>query len=339
MTAGANKLTPAQRAAVLLIQLGRERAAKVLALLDETEVEDITAEIVRMDNVPSEISKEVLREFHHVAIGGEITPGHGGLEYAQRLLEETLGKEKAGEVIGRLNTLLAGKPFDFLQQADGREVQSLLAGEHPQTVALVLAHLRPDRAAAIMSGLSPADRAEVAMRIATMEQASPDVIAVVAENLQRKATSVLTGGEYTQVGGVEPLVAILNRSDPGTEKQVLEELKDRDEALAEQVRSMMFTFDDIVLLEDKAVQLVLRQVEMGTLALALKGVGDIVREKVEKNLSERMRETLAEESEVAGRVRMSQVQEARGAVVSVIRQLEETGQIVVRRDEEDVYVQ
>ncbi|MCI2178350.1 MAG: flagellar motor switch protein FliG [Ancrocorticia sp.] len=332
-------MTAAQRAAVLLIQLGRDRAAKVLALLDETEVEDITAEIVRMDSVPTEISKEVLREFHHVAIGGEIAPGHGGFEYAQRLLEETLGKEKAGEVIGRLNTLLAGKPFDFLQQADGREVQSLLAGEHPQTVALVLAHLRPDRAAAIMSGLSPADRAEVAMRIATMEQASPDVISVVAENLQRKATSVLTGGEYMQVGGVEPLVAILNRSDPGTEKQVLEELKDRDEALAEQVRSMMFTFDDIVLLEDKAVQLVLRQVEISTLALALKGVGDVVREKVEKNLSERMRETLTEESEVAGRVRMSQVQEARGAVVSVIRQLEESGQIVVRRDEEDVYVQ
>ena len=333
------KLTSSQKAAVVLLQLGHERATKVMALLDEDEVEDISAEIARMETIPTDVADEVLVEFYEEANGGVPVAGHGGLEYAQRLLEDALGTERASLVMGRLATLLAGQPFDFLQQAEARQVLSLINGEHPQTMALVLAHLRPDRASAIMAGLPPSDRADVAMRIATMEQANPDAVGIVADALQRRAGHLLTAGETgATVGGVQPLVDILNRADPNTEKQILEELGTRDEALADQVRSLMFTFEDIIHLDDRAVQLVLRQTEVPGLALALKGASADVTDKITRNLSERARENLLEEMELSGAVRVSEVHDARGAIVKTIRSLEESGQIIVRREGEDEYV-
>ncbi len=336
--AQASGLTSAQRAAVIVLQLGQEGAAKVLAELSEAEVEEITAEIVRMEDVSQSVADTVIQEFHRQISTGEPTMGHGGRDYAQRLLEASFGSERAAGVMDRLNTLLAGQPFDFLQHADARQVHSLIAGEHPQTMALVLAHLRPDRASAIMAGLDPALRTVVAHRIALMERASPEVVKIVAENIERKATAVLTPGDMTAVGGVQPLVEILNRSDPGTEKQILDALGERDSDLAEQVRGMMFTFEDIILLDDRAVQLVLRQVEISTLAVALKGAPTTVSDKTRRNLSERARENLAEEMDLSGPVRVSEVQEARGQIITVIRTLEESGQIVIRRDGEDDYV-
>lgn len=332
-------LTSTQKAAVVLLQLGHERATKVLAMLDEREVEELTAEIARMDVVPAGVADEVVGQFYNELNGGAPAAGHGGLDYAQRLLEDALGAERADQVMGRLTSLLAGQPFDFLQQAEPRQVLSLINGEHPQTMALVLAHLRPERASAILAGLPPEERADVALRIATMEQAGPDAVTVVAEALQRRAGSVLTATETTTaVGGVQPLVEILNRADPSTEKQILEGLGAQDEALAEQVRSLMFTFDDIVHLDDRAVQLVMRQTEVPVLALALKGASTEVTAKIQANLSERVRENLAEEMELAGAVRVSEVHDARGAVVKTIRMLEESGQIVVRREGDDEYV-
>jgi len=332
-------LTSTQKAAVVVLQLGHERATKVLAMLDEREVEELTAEIARMDVVPDVVADEVIGQFYTELSGGVPAAGHGGLDYAQRLLEDALGTERADQVMGRLTSLLAGQPFDFLQQAEPRQVLSLIDGEHPQTMALVLAHLRPERASAILAGLPPEERADVALRIATMEQANPDAVTVVAESLQRRAGSVLTTAEATAaVGGVQPLVEILNRADPSTEKQILEGLGVHDEALAEQVRSLMFTFDDIVHLDDRAVQLVLRQTEVPVLALALKGASAEVTAKIHGNLSERVRENLVEEMEVSGAVRISEVHDARGAVVKTIRTLEESGQIVVRREGEDEYV-
>lgn len=331
-------LSGAQKAAVVLLQLGHERASRVLAELSEQEVEELTTEIVRMEHVPPTTADAVVQEFHRQVSTGTPAVGQGGLEYAQRLLEASFGADKAAAVIDRLSTLLAGQPFDFLQQADARQVQSLIAGEHPQTMALVLAHLRSERASAILAALEPGLRADVAHRIALLERASPEVVAVVAGHLERKATTVLSPGEMTAVGGVQPLVDILNRADPGTEKQILEGLLERDAELAEQVRALMFTFDDLTLLDDRAVQLVMRQVDIATLALALKGAPPAVADKARRNLSERAQETLVEEMEVAGPVRMSQVQEARGQIVTIIRTLEDAGQIVIRRDEEDDYV-
>ena len=331
-------LTGPQKAAVVLLQLGRERAARVMSRLDESEIDEITAEIVRLESLDPRLAASVMEEFHAVSITGPTLVARGGVAYAQQLLEASLGPDRARSVMERLSVTMAGQPFEFLQHADARQVLSLLTGEHPQTVALVLAHLRPEHASAILAGLPGDTQGEVAHRIALMERASPDVVAVVAENLSRKASSVLTPQETSAVGGVQPLVEIINRADPGTEKLILEGLEARDKDLAEEVRSRMFVFADIVLLEDRAVQLVLRSVEGGSLAVALKGTSDEVKDKILTNLSERARENIIEEIELLGPTRMSSVEEARATIVQGIRHLEETGQIVIRRDGEDEYV-
>jgi len=325
-----------QKAAMLLVQLGRERAAKVMASMDPAEIEELTAQILRIERVDQELADAVLEEFYDQSVVG---PGvGGGLGMAQQLLESALGAEQAAIVMERLQVHLAGQPFEFLQQADARQVISLLSGEHPQAIALVLAHLRPEHASTILAGLEQSLQAEVAHRIALMERASPDVVQVVAEQLQRKASAVLTPRELAAVGGVQPLVEIINRADPTTEKAILEGLAERDEALAEDVRSRMFVFADITLLEDRAMQMVLRQVENADLSVALKGVTDEVRDTVLRNLSERARENLVEEIEMLGPVRLSQVEESRAKIVQSIRRLEESGQIVIRREGEDEYV-
>jgi len=334
--AGTAMLTGTQKAALLLIQLGKDQAARVMSQLDESEIEELSAEIARLDRVNPEVARAVLDEFYETSIGSG--GGVGGLGFAQKVLEASLGRERAAGMMERLATSLQGQPFEFLQHADARQVVSLLSGEHPQTIALVLAHLRPDHASAIITGLPPAVAADVAHRIALMERASPDVVAVVAENLQRKASAVLTPQEMAAVGGVQPLVDIINRTDPTTEKIILEGLEARDSSLAEEVRSRMFVFADIVLLEERAIQLVLRGVETNVLATALKGVEGEVRDKIMRNLSERARENLDEEMDLLGPVRLSLVEEARAAVVQVIRRLEESGQIIIRREGEDEYV-
>lgn len=334
--AGTAMLTGTQKAALLLIQLGRDQAARVMSQLEESEIEELTTEIARLDRVDPKVAQAVLEEFYETSIGG--SAGAGGLGFAQKVLEASLGRERASTMMERLTTTLQGQPFEFLQHADARQVVSLLSGEHPQTIALVLAHLRPDHASAIITGLHPSIAGDVAHRIALMERASPDVVAVVAENLQRKASAVLTPQEMAAVGGVQPLVDIINRTDPTTEKIILESLEARDTSLAEEVRSRMFVFSDIVLLEERAIQLVLRGVETNILATALKGVEGEVRDKITRNLSERARENLDEEMDLLGPVRLSLVEEARANVVQVIRRLEESGQIVIRREGEDEYV-
>jgi flagellar motor switch protein FliG len=307
-----------------------------MSQLDTVEIEELTAEIMRLERVDQTVADEVVEEFYSASMIG---PGvGGGLGYATQLLEGALGADEAAGMLERLQTSMAGQPFEFLQNADARQVLSLLNGEHPQAVALVLAHLRPEHASAIMAGLPADQQSEVAHRIALMERASPDVVAVIAESLQRKASTVLTPNELSAVGGVQPLVEIINRADPTTEKLILEGLQSRDEALADEVRSRMFVFGDIVLLEDRAMQLVLRQVETNELSVALKGAAPEVRDKILRNLSERARENLEEEIELLGPVRLSQVEEARAGIVQAIRRLEESGQIVIRREGEDEYV-
>lgn len=336
LPASAFGLSGTQKAAMLLLQLGRERAARVMAQLETTEIEELTAEIMRLERLDQSVADEVIEEFYQVsAIGPSVG---GGIGAATQLLEGALGRDEAAGMIERLQTSMAGQPFEFLQHADARQVLSLLNGEHPQAVALVLAHLRPEHASAILAGLPAERQAEVAHRIALMERASPDVVQVIAESLQRKASTVLTPSEMAAIGGVQPLVEIINRADPTTEKLILEGLTNRDESLADEVRSRMFVFGDIVLLEDRAMQLVLRGVETNELSVALKGAAPEVREKILRNLSERARENLEEEIELLGPVRLSQVEEARAGIVQVIRRLEESGQIVIRREGEDEYV-
>ena len=332
-------LSGLQKAALLLIQIGKDRAARVMSEMNDDEVEALSAEIMRMSNVPREISAEVIDEFYeNSVVASSLQLGHGGLDYAQKVLEQTFGREKAEEIMERLMQGMQGQPFDFLKSADPREIVTLVSSEHPQTIALVLAHLRPDHAARVMAGLNPKLQGEVALRIAQMERANPEMVALVAESLQKKAEQVINSEEMQAVGGVEPLVDIINRADPGTEKMMLTGLEEHDEELADEVRSRMFVFEDIVMLEDRGIQLVLRQVDGAQLALALKGTNEDLRSRIMKNLSERARQNVMEEIDMLGAVRMSQVQEARAGIVQLIRKMEESGQIVIRREEEDEYV-
>ena len=240
--------------------------------------------------------------------------------------------------MGRLSSNLFDMPFKFLQNADSRQLLSFLSDEHPQTIALVLAHVPAPLASKVLGGLGSDLQAEVAHRIATMDRTSPEVIQQVQASLERRMSTMLVPADLSAVGGVQPLVEIINRADRGTEKLILEGLEQRDPELADEVRSRMFVFEDLINLDDRAVQLVLRQVEVANLAIALKGVASVVRNKVMKNMSERAAESLGEEIELLGPVRVQAVEEAQTEVVRVIRQLEEDGQIIVRRGAEDEFV-
>jgi len=334
MTETITAMTGLRKAAVLLVQMGRDRSAKLLAELRETEVEELMAEIARLGNVESGDAHAVMDEFYAMAMSHDIV-GQGGMDYARDLLEASMGPEKAAELLDRLSAAVTDMPFGFLNRADPRQVLSFVQHEHPQTIALVLAHMSAVVASQILSGLSAELQADVAHRIAVMDRTSPEIIRQVESSLERKVSSVLQPTEMSTVGGLQPLIDIINRADRGTERLILESLEGRSPELAEEIRRRMFMFEDVVHLDDKAVQLVLRQVEMNDLATALKGVADAVRDKVVRNLSERARENLLEEIDLLGPVRLRMVEEAQTKIVQVIRSLEDSGQIEIQRGGED----
>nr|WP_240942692.1 flagellar motor switch protein FliG [Planosporangium thailandense] len=330
-------MTGLRKAAITLVQMGKEQSAKVLSQLRPAEVEEISAEIMRLGTIDAETADTVLAEFQNMALANRYAH-QGGVQFAKEVLEATLGKEAAEALVERLSASFVEMPFSFLQKADPRQVLSFVQDEHPQTIALVLAHMPATIASQILSGLAGELQADVAHRIAVMDRTSPDIIRQVEETLERKLSSVLQPSDLSTVGGLQPLVDIINRSDRATERLIMEGLAARDPALAEEVRSKMFVFEDITTLDDRAVQLVLRQVETADLATALKGVGEDVREKVTRNLSERAAENLIEEIDLLGAVRLRQVEEAQAKIVQVIRALEESGQIMIRRGDDDEFV-
>ena len=330
-------LTGTQKAAVLLVQVGQENAAKVLAHMRPAEIEELTAELLRLRNVAPEIAGKVLEEFHEM-IASLLRGGAGGIDFAQALLEGALGADGAAAVLGRVAESTHIQPFAFLHQADPQQILTFLTGEHPQTIALVVAHLRPDQSSMILGGLSPEMQADIAYRIATMEATSTEYVRLIEDVVQRRTSTVLQAKQNTAVGGVAPLVEIINRADRGTERSILEGLQAKDSALSDEIRALMFVFEDITTLDDRAIQLVLRGVETADLATALKGVKDSVRDKILRNVSERARENLLDEIDMLGPVRMSAVEESQQKVVQVIRQLEESGQIVLTRGGDDDFV-
>jgi flagellar motor switch protein FliG len=330
-------LTGPQKAAVLLVQLGKERSALVLKSLRETEVEEVLGEIARLRNVDTGVVDAVMEEFQSLAAARRYY-GQGGMDFAREVLEATMGSEKAAELLARMEASLVEMPFEFLRRADARQVLSFLQDEHPQTVALVLAHMRSDQAAIVLSGMPDDLQADVAHRVAVMESSSPEVVRQVEAILERKLSSVLQSNDFSVAGGLQPLVDIINHSDRATERLILEGLERRDPALAEQVRSQMFMFEDICNLDDRSVQLVLRQVDGKELATALKGVRQDVRDKIMTNMSERAAANLADEIEVLGPVRLTSVEEAQAKVIQTIRSLEESGQIILTRGDRDEFV-
>jgi flagellar motor switch protein FliG len=330
----ARALTGPQKAAMVLVHLGKDKASKILRSMRESEVEELMSEVARLGDIDPKSMEKTLVEFRDLA-SAQSYFSKGGLNYAKEMLEESLGREKAREMIERLQLTAMELPFEFLRQADARQILTFLQDEHPQTIALVLAHILPDQAALVMSGLPEGVQGEVASRIAQMDRTSPEVIRQVESVLERKSSTLLQPTESSNAGGIQPLVEILNRSDRTTEKLILENLARTDPELAEEVRARMFVFEDITSLEDRSVQLVLREVDSKELAVALKGVREDVAEKVLGNMSERAAATLRDEISLLGPTRLKQVEEAQGNIVKVIRRLEEAGQIVISRGGEE----
>ncbi|MBP5608172.1 MAG: flagellar motor switch protein FliG [Lachnospiraceae bacterium] len=322
-------LTGIQKAAVLLIALGPEMSSTVFKHLKEEEIEDLTLEIANTRSISPQVKEDVINEFYEICLAQQYI-AEGGIGYAKELLEKALGTEKALDVIGKLTASLQVKPFEFVRKTDATQLLSFIQDEHPQTIALILSYLSPTQSALIISALPQENQADVARRIATMDRTSPDVIQEVERVLESKLAN-LVNQDYTQIGGVDQVVEILNSTDRGTEKHIMEILEIEDPELADEIRKKMFVFEDILLLDNKAIQRVLREVDNADLELALKGTGEEVQNAIFTNLSKRLAEMIKEDMEFMGPVRMKDVEDAQQKIVNVIRKLEDTGEIIISR--------
>ncbi|MBR4574810.1 MAG: flagellar motor switch protein FliG [Lachnospiraceae bacterium] len=322
-------LSGLQKAAILLIALGPERSALIFKHLKEEEIEDLTLEIANTRSVTPQVKEEVINEFYGVCLAQQYI-AEGGINYAKELLEKALGNEKALDVIGKLTASLQVKPFEFIRKTEASQLLNFIQDEHPQTIALILSYLNPSQAALIISALPPDRQSDVAKRIAMMDRTSPDVIKEVEKILESKLSS-LVNQDYTIIGGVDAVVDILNTVDRSTEKHIMETLEIDEPELADEIRKKMFVFEDILLLDDRAIQRVLRDVDNSDLAIALKGANEEVQNAIFNNLSKRLAVMIREDMEFMGPVRMKDVEEAQQKIVNTIRRLEDASEIVISR--------
>lgn len=318
-----------QKAAILLIALGPEKSSLIFKHLKEEEIEDLTLEIANTKSVTPQVKEKVINEFYEVCLAQQYI-AEGGIGYAKELLEKALGADKAMDVIGKLTASLQVKPFEFVKKTDASQLLNFIQDEHPQTIALILSYLSAGQAATILSALIPEKQAEVARRIATMDRTSPDVIKEVERVLESKLSS-LVNQDYTIIGGVDAVVEILNTVGRGTEKHIMETLEVEEPELADEIRKKMFVFEDILLLDDRAIQRVLRDVDNNDLAIACKGSTEEVQNAIFSNMSKRLAEMIKEDMEFMGPVRMKDVEEAQQKIVNIIRKLEDSAEIVISR--------
>ena len=318
-----------EKAATLLIALGPEKSAQIFKHLKEEEIEQLTLEIANTSSVSPQTKEMVLNEFYEICLAQQYI-AEGGIGYAKELLEKALGEEKAKSVIGKLTASLQVRPFEFIRKTDPSQLLNFIQDEHPQTIALILSYLPPSQSSLVISSLPPEKQADVAKRIAQMDRTSPDVIKQVEKVLERKLSS-LVNQDYTIVGGVDAIVSILNSVDRGTEKHIMETLEVEEPELADEIRKKMFVFEDILSLDDRAIQRVLRDVDNSDLALALKGATEEVQNIILNNLSSRLAVMIKEDMEFMGPVRMKDVEEAQQKIVNIIRKLEDSAEIVIAR--------
>ena len=329
-------LTGRQKAAILMVTLGPELSANIYKNLREEEIEDLTLEIANIRRVEPESKEVVLTEFKEIALAQEYITS-GGIEYARELLDKAFGSAKAEEIIRRLTASLQVRPFDFARRADPSQLFNFIQSEHPQTISLIMAYLQPEQAATILSALSPERQAEVARRLATMDRTNPEVLGEVESVLEKRLANFINQ-DSTSAGGIQATVEVLNRVDRTTEKTIMESLEDTDPELAETIKKRMFVFEDIVILDDRSIQRVIREVDSKDWALSLKGSNDAVKERVFKSMSQRAATMLKEEISYLGPVRLRDVEEAQQRIVGIIRKLEDAGEIVVGRGGEDEIV-
>lgn len=327
--AATEELSGVQKAAILLIALGPERSADLFKHLKEDEIEELTLEIANTRSVSPQLKEDVLNEFYQICLAQQYI-AEGGIGYAKELLDKALGADKAQEVITKLTASLQVRPFEFVRKTDPSQLLNFIQDEHPQTIAMILSYLSPTQSAMILGALTPEKQADVAKRIAMMDRTSPDVIKEVERVLERKLSSLLNQ-DYTIVGGVDAIVDILNTVDRGTEKHIMESLEIEQPELADEIRKKMFVFEDILLLDDRAIQRVLRDVDNNDLGIALKGANEEVQNVIFKNLSKRLSAMIKEDMEFMGPVRMKDVEEAQQKIVGIIRKLEDSAEIVISR--------
>ena len=318
------EFTGLQKAAILLITLGPERSADIFKHLKEDEIEELTLEIANTRSISPQVKEDVLNEFYQICLAQQYI-AEGGIGYAKELLDKALGADKAQEVISKLTASLQVRPFEFVRKTDPSQLLNFIEDEHPQTIAMILSYLTAPQASMVLGALPPEKQADVAKRIAMMDRTSPDVIKEVERVLERKLSS-LVNQDYTIVGGVDAIVSILNAVDRSTEKHIMESPE-----LADEIRKKMFVFEDILLLDDRAIQRVLRDVDNADLGVALKAANEEVQNVIFKNLSKRLAAMIKEDMEFMGPVRMKDVEEAQQKIVSVIRKLEDAGEIVISR--------
>ena len=323
------RMSGLQKAAILLIALGPEKSAMIFKHLKEEEIEELTLEIANTRSVTPQVKEEIIEEFYQVCLAQQYI-AEGGIGYAKELLEKALGSEKAMDVIGKLTASLQVKPFEFVRKTDASQLLNFIQDEHPQTIALILSYLPPSQAALIISALPPDRQADVAKRIAVMDRTSPDIVKEVEKVLESKLSS-LVNQDYTIIGGVDAVVDILNTVDRGTEKHIMESLEIEEPELADEIRKKMFVFEDILSLDDRSIQRVLREVDNNELAVALKGSNEEVQNLIFSNLSKRLATMIREDMDFMGPVRMKDVEEAQQKIVGIIRKLEDSAEIVISR--------
>ncbi|MBO4420357.1 MAG: flagellar motor switch protein FliG [Lachnospiraceae bacterium] len=318
-----------QKAAILMIALGPEKASKLFKHLKDEEIEALTLEIANTKSVSQQVKDDVMDEFYELCLAQQYI-AEGGIGYAKELLDNALGSDRASEVIGRLTASLQVRPFEFIRKTDPSQLLNFIQDEHPQTIALILSYLPSSQAAQVISALPPEKQADVAKRIAMMDRTSPDIIQEVEAVLEKKLAS-LVNQDYTIAGGVDSIVEILNSVDRATEKHILETLEIEEPELTDEIRKKMFVFEDILLLDDKSIQRVLREVDNSELAIAMKAANEQVQNAIFNNLSKRLAVMIKEDMEYMGPVRMKDVEEAQQKIVNIIRKLEDSGEIIVSR--------
>ena len=334
--AKAKDLRGREKAAILLVSLGPEVSAQVYKHLDDATIELLTLEIANMRRITPDTKLDVLKEAQEVIMAREFMT-QGGVDYARKLLEQALGPERAQDILRRITASLQVRPFDFVRHADPAQLISFIQGEHPQTIALILSYLSPEQAAQVLGGLPPSAQWDVARRVARMDRITPEVLREVERVLERKLSTVM-GQDFTMAGGVDAVVAIINRVDRGTERNIIEALEEQDPELAEEIKKRLFVFEDIIGMDDRSLQRVLREVDMKDLSLALKGATEELRVKFFRNMSKRAAEMLKEDMDFMGPVRVRMVEEAQQKIVNVVRALEEAGEIVIARGGEEELV-
>jgi len=316
-----------RKAAIIMISLGQEIASQVIGLLDNEQIEELTREIAGIDNIPPEQHDKVLNEFYHLAMAQRYME-QGGLSYAQTLLERSLPPEQATEILKQVNQTIQQSPFQFLQKAEAENVLTFIQDEHPQTIALILAHMPEQRSAEILTGLPQQKQVEVIKRIASMEQTNPEVIKEVEAGLESRFSDIVSQ-TFDKAGGIDMAAGILNLAGRATERGIMETLETDDPDLVEEIRRLMFVFEDILMVNDKGIQAVLKEIDNDELTLALKTASDELKGKIFSNMSERAAQLIKEDMEYMGPVRLSDVEAAQQKIVDVVRRLEDAGELII----------